>query len=151
MSSDPITIILMGEPVPFARMRLSRSTGGHYIPAEQRNAMAALRIAAGDAMRQQGAVLFDEPVTLDLLAEFPIPMSWSRKKRSAALLGAVRPGKRPDIDNLYKLAADALNSVVFRDDALIVEMHARKIYGGQPKLVITVQPAANRTLPTLAA
>jgi Holliday junction resolvase RusA-like endonuclease len=142
MSSDPVTIVLMGEPVPFARMRLSRSTGGHYIPAEQRNAMAALRLAAGNAMRQQGSALFDEPICLDLLAEFPIPGSWSKKKQAAALLGAVRPGKRPDIDNLYKLAADALNSVVFRDDALIVEIHARKIYGNQPKLIITVQPAA---------
>jgi Holliday junction resolvase RusA-like endonuclease len=142
VTSDPITIVLMGEPVPFARMRLSRSTGGHYIPTEQRNAMAALKIAAGNAMRQQGGTLFDEPVTLDLLAEFPIPGSWSKKKQAAALLGAVRPGKRPDIDNLYKLAADALNSVVFRDDALIVEIRARKIYGNQPKLVITVQPAA---------
>jgi len=143
---DPVTVILIGAPVPFARMRLSRSTGGHYMPAEQRNAMAALRIAAGNTMRQQGAALFDEPICLNLEAVFPIPGSWSKKKQAAARLGMIRPGKRPDIDNLYKLAADALNSVVFRDDALIVEIRARKIYGHQPKLIITVEPFANQTV-----
>lgn len=142
MTREPITIVLMGEPVPFARMRLSRTMGGHYIPTPQRNAMAALRIVAADAMRQEGGALFDEPVSLDLLAEFPIPMSWSRKKRTAALLGLIRPGKKPDLDNLCKLATDALNTVVYRDDALIVEVRARKVYGGQPKLIVTIQPAA---------
>ena len=140
---EPITVVLMGAPVPFARMRLSRSMGGHYIPAPQRNAMAALRIAAGSAMRQQSAVLFDEAICLELLAEFPIPQSWSKKKQHMALLGLIRPGKKPDLDNLCKLATDALNSVVYRDDALIVEMWARKIYSNQPKLVCTIQPVTN--------
>lgn len=137
---DPITIVLMGEPVPFARMRLSRSTGGHYIPAPQRNAMAALRIEASNAMRQQGGTLFDEPICLELLAEFPIPQSWSKKKQATALLGLIRPGKKPDLDNLCKLATDAFNSVIYRDDALICEVRARKIYSNQPKLTVTIEP-----------
>jgi Holliday junction resolvase RusA-like endonuclease len=38
--------------------------------------------------------------------------------------------------------ADAFNGVVFRDDALIVTLCCRKIYGLQPKLVVTVSPLA---------
>jgi Holliday junction resolvase RusA-like endonuclease len=136
----PITITLLGEPVAFARMRLSRMNA-HFVPPLQRNAAAALKIAAGDAMRQAGAAMFDEPLALDLLAEFHIPFTWSKKKHAAAIIGIVRPGKRPDIDNIYKLAADALSGIVYRDDALIVDVRCRKLYGVQPKLVVTVQPA----------
>lgn len=135
--TKPLTVVLLGVPTPFARMRLGR--GHHFVPPHQRNAAAALRLAAEQAMRECGAVMFDEPVRMELLAEFPIPQSWSKKKRNAAILGLHSPGK-PDIDNVYKLAADALTSVVYRDDCLVTELRARKIYGVQPKLVVTIMP-----------
>jgi Holliday junction resolvase RusA-like endonuclease len=121
-------------------MRIAARSGAHFVPSPQRNAMAALRIEAANTMLQMGAAVLDEPLQLDLLAEFPIPASWSKKKRNAAVLGVVRPTGRPDLDNVYKLMADAFNGVVFRDDALIVTMRCRKIYGPQPKLVVTVSP-----------
>ena len=136
---DPITISLLGEPVAFARSRISRG-GIHYTPAEQRNTMAALRMAAQQAMEHASAAVFDEPLSLTLLSEHRIPYTWSKKKQARALLGELRPAKKPDIDNLYKLAADAFSGVVYRDDALIVEVWLRKVYGNQPKLVCTIQP-----------
>jgi Holliday junction resolvase RusA-like endonuclease len=139
--TGPVTIILLGEPVAFARTRIS-ATHAHFTPTKQRNAMSALRIQAHQAMLDHGAAVLDEPLRMDLRAEFPIPKSMSKKKRCGALIGTIRPGKKPDIDNLYKLAADALNTIVFRDDALIVEAMLRKVYSNQPKLVITVQPIA---------
>jgi len=141
MKRDPITVSLLGVPTPFARMRLSRG-GIHYVPPEQRNAAAALRIAAAEAMRHGGHAVLDEALSLTLLAEFPVPGSWSKKRRNLAILGEIRPGGRPDIDNLYKLAADAMSGIVYRDDALIVECRLRKVYGVQPKLVVTVAPIA---------
>jgi len=116
-----------------------------FTPAPQRNNAAALRIAAQDAMHHWDAPhepvpMFDEPVTLEVLAEFQIPASWSAKKRGRAVRGEIRPGVRPDYDNIAKQIGDALNGVVFRDDALIVDAHIRKIYGLQPKLVIQVSP-----------
>lgn len=135
----PVTIALLGEPVGFARMRLNRS-GVHFIPSHQRNHAAALRLAAEYAMRDHGAALFDEPLHVELMAECGIPASWSKKKRAAALAGLVRPG-RPDIDNVFKLVADAFNGVVWRDDALVVELVASKRYGAQPKIIATVRPA----------
>jgi len=141
MTRDPITISLLGTPTPFARMRLSRN-GAHFVPAEQRNAAAALRLAAAQAMHHGGHAVLDEALSLHLLAEFPVPASWSKKKRNRAIVGEIRPAGRPDIDNLYKLAADAFSGVVYRDDALIVECWLRKVYGVQPKLVVTVAPIA---------
>jgi Holliday junction resolvase RusA-like endonuclease len=140
---EPITVVLLGEPVAFARTRIN-GTGAHFTPTRQRNTAAALRIEAQQVMlsANHGVAVFDEPLRMDLTAEFSVPASWSKRKRASALTGATRPDKRPDIDNLYKLAADALNGVVYRDDALIVEARLSKVYSATPKIVITVQPAA---------
>ncbi len=136
MTSRPVTIVLMGEPVPFARS--GHRGGQHYTPEKQRAAMAVMRYEAACCMDYLKFPLFDGPVALDLHSEFSIPASWSARKRAAALAGEIRPGKRPDLDNLYKLAADALNGIVYRDDAQIVEATMRKVYGVQPKMVVTV-------------
>lgn len=138
--TDPITVVLLGNPVPFARMR----TGGghHFIPDKQRNYSAALRLAAHQEMLHSNMMIFVEPVCVSLRAEMAIPASWSKKKQQAALLGEVRPAGKPDIDNIYKLVADAFNSVVWRDDALVVDVQMRKVYSMQPKIVVTVAPVA---------
>jgi Holliday junction resolvase RusA-like endonuclease len=140
MTAQPITVSLLGEPVAFARMRIAARTGAHFVPAPQRNAMAALRIEAANTMLHMGASVLDEPVSVELLAELPIPASWSKKRRNLAILGYIRPATRPDIDNIFKLMADAFNGVIWRDDVLVVDVHMRKIYGLQPKLVVTVKP-----------
>lgn len=137
---DPVTFVVVGEPVPFARMRLG-NRGQHFVPAAQRNFAAALQLSAANAMREFKTAMFDEAVTLELLAELPIPASWSKKKQSRALVGEIRPTGRPDLDNLYKLVADALNQVLIRDDSQVVSLRARKRYSVEPKLVVTVRPA----------
>ena len=78
------------------------------------------------------------PVRLELVVELPIPASWSRKRRLAAIAGWILPTTRPDLDNYVKSALDAINTIVIADDCQIVELHARKRYGEQPKLVATV-------------
>lgn len=134
-----ITVRLLGTPVAFARTRIG-PRGHLFTPSLQRNATAAMRLAAEGAMREAGATMLDEPLAMDLLAEFLPPASWSKKKQGEALLGIRRPGKKPDIDNLVKLVGDAMTGIVFRDDCLIVELYVRKIYGTQPKIVCTVRP-----------
>ncbi len=54
---------------------------------------------------------------LELLvtATFPVPTSWSRRKREAALAGTFPHVTKPDCDNLLK-CIDALNQIVFVDD-----------------------------------
>jgi Holliday junction resolvase RusA-like endonuclease len=138
--SDPVTIVLLGEPVGQGRPRFVRKSGVAYTPEKTRNISAALRIAAQQTMNERISGLFDEPLRLHLLAEFGVPQSWSQRKKNTALLHGHFPAKKPDISNILKLAEDALNGIVYRDDALIVEAHVRKVYGGQPKLVITVSP-----------
>lgn len=134
----PLTITLLGVPTAFARARINR-TGHLFTPAPQRNTAATLRLLAQAEMTAAGIGTYNEPISLVLRAEFPVPASWSKKKKAAALLGIVRPGK-PDIDNVTKLAQDALNHVAYADDALIAELRAEKRYSNEPKLVLTIRP-----------
>jgi len=140
MARAGLTVTVIGEPVPFARMRLGR-TNQHFVPAAQRNFAAVLQIEAANAMRKANTTMFDEAVTLELTAEVSIPASWSNKKRNRAIAGEVVPTGRPDLDNLYKIVADAFNMVLFRDDSQVVSLRARKRYSVEPKLVVTVRPA----------
>jgi Holliday junction resolvase RusA-like endonuclease len=149
----PVTITLLGTPVPWSRHQGGRSTKP-FTPAKQRNNAATLRMAAQEEMferlgdgvpespwRMRPKAPFSVPVRLDVLAELEIPKTWSKRKQSAALAGDVQPGKRPDLSNVIKQIEDALNGVVFTDDALVVEIAARKVYGLQPKIVVTVSAA----------
>lgn len=58
----------------------------------------------------------------------PYPQSFSLKKKRAALAGHVRPITRPDLDNYTKVLCDALNDIVYKDDAQIVDMNLSKRY-----------------------
>ena len=47
---------------------------------------------------------------------------------------------KPDVDNLTKGTQDALNGVVWRDDAIIADYHIRKFYGMKPYIRLRVIP-----------
>lgn len=133
----PLTIVLMGAPTAYARVRTGN--GAFFTPAPQRNAAATLRMACQTEMQAAGIATYHEPISLILRAELPIPGSWSKKKKHAALLGIIRPG-RPDLDNILKLCSDALNHVAYADDALIAELRAEKRYSLEPKITLSIVP-----------
>jgi Holliday junction resolvase RusA-like endonuclease len=135
--TEPVTIIVSGDPVAKARPRLTRK-GFAYTPAATRKYEAHGRLAAQVAMGDRRPIAV--PVRIVALVELPIPSSWSRTRTAAALTGDIRPTTRPDIDNYLKGGLDAINGIVVLDDSYVVELH--KKYGVQPKLVLTVFPLA---------
>lgn len=136
---EPVTISLLGDPQGKGRARafLRGKHIGHYTPEKTRSYESMIRGAAMDALGSRLA--FDRPVEFTLRAIFPVPMSWSEKKRQQAILGVIKPGKKPDLDNIAKAWNDALNGVVYRDDSLIVRMTLDKRYGPQALVVATVR------------
>lgn len=142
---DAITILLLGDPVPWAQNSNPNATGAavHFrpIPKKQRNTFAALRGAAQLAMIESGMTKpFDCAVSLTLRAEFAVPKTWSKIKRNAAFAGSLPHTSRPDLSKVLRLAEDALISVVYSDDKLICRHILSKRYSAQPKIVITVEP-----------
>jgi Holliday junction resolvase RusA-like endonuclease len=131
-----IIIELPGEPRGKGRPRFVRRTGIAFTPQRTASYEAMLRHEAALVMANR--VPLEGALRVRVLACFAVPQSWSAKKRMAAIAGAVRPAKRPDLDNVVKML-DALNEVVWRDDAQIVEGWIEKFYTDRPRLLIEVR------------
>ena len=69
-------------------------------------------------------------------AYFQTPKSWSKKKQKE-VEGLYR-AKNPDVDNIFKIYADAMNGYIYKDDRQIVRGQVVKYYSMEPKTVITV-------------
>lgn len=127
----PLRIEIPGEPTAFAR---SGHRGKfHFTPAKQRTAMQIIRAEASEAMKDRP--LFTGPVSLRATFIYVWPASWSPKKRAA---NGVFKRSRPDASNLVKLLEDALNQIVWQDDALVVELNVTKQFGAKPYTFIEV-------------
>jgi Holliday junction resolvase RusA-like endonuclease len=145
-NTSPVTVVITGEPVAKGRPRITRR-GIPYTPAHTRKYEAHGRLAAQLAMGDRPPI--EAPVRLELVAELPIPGSWSGRRRALAVTGDLLPTCRPDVDNYIKAGLDSLNEIVVRDDSQVVEISARKRFSIAPKLVMTVFPlgaaCSNRT------
>lgn len=79
-------------------------------------------------------------LSLTLFAAMPVPPSWSKAKQARALAGDERPTARPDASNILKAVEDALNGIVYADDAQLVAVSAVKAFGASPGLHVVVEP-----------
>ena len=73
-----------------------------------------------------------EALRMAVTCFYGLSKSDSKKKREAKLDGAIRPTKKPDIDNILKAIFDALNGYAFEDDSQIVFVTAEKFYAEEP-------------------
>ena len=128
-----ILIELQGQPQGKGRPRFVRRGRfvSTYTPTKTRKYEQALAERAIKIMNGQS--LLREPLRVNVVASFAVPPSWPRKRRDAALVGVKLPTTRPDYDNLLKIL-DALNGIVWHDDAQIVEATVRKCYSESPSL-----------------
>lgn len=130
---------LAGTPVAKGRPRFSRKSGRTYTPAKTETAERVLRAQLLSSAEELQSLPFYG--ALGVRAEFvlPVPQSWSKKERAAALDGTRLPTSRPDVDNFAKLVLDAANGVLWPDDSAVVELSVSKRYGAEPgvRLVVT--------------
>ena len=129
-----VQFTVAGKPLAKGRVRFTKS-GHAFTPDRTVNFEGKLALAAQAAM--DGRPPVEGPVAVTLEVHLPIAVSWSKKKREAAVLGQIRPTGRPDLDNFAKML-DALNLVVWNDDSQIVELVVFKRYSEAPQLAITV-------------
>lgn len=77
-------------------------------------------------------LLLAGPVTLDVTFVLLRPKSRPKSRPM--------PDSAPDTSKLVRAVEDSLTGVVWRDDAQVVELLARKIYGDRPGARIVVTP-----------
>ncbi len=110
---------------PFGKAR-PRVTRGHtYMPDSYTAARDALRLLFGP-------VTIEPPWALKVTAVRAMPASWSKRRRGE-MAGAWCASK-PDADNIVGAVMDAL----FEDDAAVVEVACRKVWGVAPELRIEI-------------
>lgn len=102
------------EPVAKGRPRFTRQ-GHAFTPPKTRRFEAMIADLARGAY--MGTPLAG-PLAVDVTFFLRAP-----KKRVRTF-----PSIKPDVENLAKSLLDALNGIVWQDDSLIVELHARKVY-----------------------
>lgn len=137
-----VVVVVPGAPRGKGRPRTAVIAGRAqiYTDAKTRSEEGAVRTFASAAMA--GRPPYDGAVSLRMCAYRQMPQAFSAKKRAAAERGEIVPVSRPDFDNFAKLAADAINGIVLRDDAQIVTAIVHKRYSDQPRLVIDVRSFA---------
>ena len=131
-----VYFVVYGTPIGKGRPRAT-SRGGFvrmYTDAKTLGFEAAVADEARTAMSQWE--LFDTPMQLQLSAYYPIPKSWSKKKRQLAIDGEIYPQVKPDLDNVMKAVLDAMNGIVYVDDSQVINLVATKRYSTDPRIEV---------------
>ena len=76
---------------------------------------------------------------MDIIAYFSIPKSTSKKNRQDMIDGKMLHTKRGDVDNIFKIIADALNGIAYNDDGQIAEAYIKKMYSDNPRVEVTLR------------
>lgn len=71
-------------------------------------------------------------------AVFPVPKSYSNKRRKWCLAGSEKPTVKPDTDNIAKVFCDALNGLAYMDDKQIIKLTVTKEYGEDAGVEVTI-------------
>ncbi len=135
------SFIIDGVPVAKGRPRLT-TRGGFaraYTPEKTKRFET---MVADQARASVGPVdPYTGPVEVEAHFAVPIPKSWPKRDKLAAVAGTIRPAGKPDIDNYLKSLADGMNGIVYVDDSQIVSARITKRYGEEPGVAVTVRPA----------
>jgi Holliday junction resolvase RusA-like endonuclease len=127
-----IEFVVPGNPIAKGRPRFVRATGRTFTPPKTAIYECAVADYAASAMN--GREPFEGPLRVTIRATFLVPQSWSQKRKNAA----VWKTSKPDADNLAKIV-DAMNAIVWRDDAQVCELTVQKRYGVIAGLTVSVE------------
>jgi Holliday junction resolvase RusA-like endonuclease len=129
-----VRFVVPGTPRGKSVARITRF--GTFIPARTRAEMDAVKYIALAAML--GRLPVAGAVCVRLCAYVPVPNSWSRADRAAALAGDLLPTVKPDGDNYEKLVWDGCKGVIWLDDKQVTDWHGWKRYSADPRIVVQV-------------
>ena len=120
--------------VPQGWQRAGRAGSRYFTRPKTAAAQAGIKTACVAVF---GGEPWTGPVSVEITAVYQVPASWTRS-RKAASVGRPKATK-PDLDNVVKNVLDALNGVLWVDDAQVAHLRAGKLYGCEARLKVTVR------------
>jgi Holliday junction resolvase RusA-like endonuclease len=135
-----VTFNVPGAPQGKGRARVGKVNGHARMFTPQKTVAYEGLIALAAQAAMAGQAPMSGPVAMHVGVRFPIPASWSLRKKAEALSGAVLPTGKPDLDNVIKAVGDACNGIVFGDDSAVVQVIAAKGYSDRPGVTVSVWP-----------
>ena len=83
--------------------------------------------------------LITTPSVVDISVYLPTPKTFNYNNACLAEIGAIRPIKKPDWDNIGKKHTDMLNLNVWIDDDIVIDGAVHKYYSILPRVEINIK------------
>lgn len=129
MEKGTVMLTIPGKPVGKGRPRFGN--GFTYTPKKTVEYENLVRLA----WINSGAEMLHGAIAATICAHFPMPTSWSKKKKSQKN----EYTHKPDVDNICKIILDPLNGLAYQDDSQVVSVSVCKLYTqNEPKVVVTL-------------
>lgn len=125
-------------PVAQARPRATRFGRGIRLYDPKQVHVYKAQLAESARFMYHGKPL-SGPLVVTLKFYRAIQQSETKKRHRLKAQGAIRPTKKPDLDNYIKSTLDGLNGVLWADDNEVVELHTGKYYSDHPRIEIEVE------------
>lgn len=129
-------ITIPGKPLGKQRPRVLK-TGIAYTPKQTVNYETFVKQLYFEQYHREKP--FEGPVRVRIVAYMPIPQGTSKVKKTDMMRGIIRPTKKPDVDNIIKIIADALNGMAYQDDKQIVSCTVEKVYSDVPRVQVEIR------------
>lgn len=127
------------EPQSQLRPKFSSRPFPHeYDPKPTKAYKAQLHLLAIKKMQELKMEPLEGALMINVVFYRNIQKSLSKAEHERRVSGKVLPTVKPDIDNYTKAFLDALNGVVWRDDAQITDKMTRKRYSDKPHIELEV-------------
>ncbi len=147
-NSNVVYFVIPGNPIPLKRPRFSN--GKVYDSQKQEKLLVGLilqrqiRLRQGYAGQGKSNPTLTGCIYMDITFYFPISRAVSNIKKQKMILAP--HFSRPDISNCIKFYEDVLQeNGIFRDDAQIGVIFAKKLYDTTPRTEITLREIYHET------
>jgi Holliday junction resolvase RusA-like endonuclease len=143
----PIRIVVFGKAAPAGSKRqiTNRHTGQSFIIDANKNAKPWKKGVADAAAAQYRGPVLSCAVDIEMIFVMQRPKGHYGTGRNAEVLkdnAPLQPTVAPDVLKLARGVEDALSTIVYRDDAQIVNESLQKRYGDRERVEIRVRPTA---------
>ena len=129
------------KPMAKQSFRTTRN-GNKYLDPSVIKYRKTIRNMAILQMQKQKAEKIEGAVNMNIIYAFRRPQSLSKKERNEIDNGKIVPKTtKPDIDNLTKAILDALNGIVWKDDAQVAQINIQKIWSAKDQIEIEIWEA----------